>query len=56
MGKTFSDFDKFGLEPFADKLTSYLEVEWKFVDQSYVMSLNSEFGSGKALQIWFIHW
>ena len=48
MGKTFSDFDKFGLEPFADKLTSYLEVEWKFVDQSYVMSLNSEFGSGKS--------
>jgi hypothetical protein len=48
MGKTFSDFDKFGLKPFADMLTSYLDVEWKWVDQSYVLSLNSEFGSGKT--------
>ncbi len=48
MTKTFSDFDKFGLEPFADKLTTYLQVESKFVDESFVLSLNSEFGSGKS--------
>ena len=46
--KTFSDFDKFGLESFADQLTEYLEVEAKFVDGSFVLSLNSEFGSGKT--------
>jgi hypothetical protein len=48
MTKTFSNFDKFGLEPFADKLTTYLQVESKFVDESFVLSLNSEFGSGKS--------
>jgi len=48
MDKTFSNFDKFGLEPFADKLTTYLQVESKFVDESFVLSLNSEFGSGKS--------
>ena len=48
MNKTFSNFDKFGLEPFADKLTTYLQVESKFVDESFVLSLNSEFGSGKS--------
>ncbi len=46
--KTFSDFDKFGLEPFADKLTTYLQVEAPFVDGGFVLSLNSEFGSGKT--------
>jgi hypothetical protein len=46
--KTFSNFDKFGLESFADDLTKYLQVESKFVDESYVLSLNSEFGSGKS--------
>jgi hypothetical protein len=48
MTKTFSNFDKFGLESFADDLTRYLQVESKFVDESYVLSLNSEFGSGKS--------
>jgi len=48
MTKTFSNFDKFGLESFADKLTTYLQVESKFVDESFVLSLNSEFGSGKS--------
>lgn len=48
MTKTFADFDKFGLEPFADKLTTYLQVESKFVEESFVLSLNSEFGSGKS--------
>lgn len=48
MDKTFSGFDKFGLEPFADKLTTYLRVESQFVDESFVLSLNSEFGSGKS--------
>ena len=48
MTRTFSNFDKFGLEPFADKLTTYLDVESKFVDESFVLSLNSEFGSGKS--------
>lgn len=48
MTKTFSNFDKFGLESFADELTKYLKVESRFVDESYVLSLNSEFGSGKS--------
>ena len=46
--KTFADFDKFGLEAFADKLTQFLLVESKFVEGSFVLSLNSEFGSGKT--------
>lgn len=52
--KTFSNFDKFGLESFADQLTRYLQVEAKFVDGSFVLSLNSEFGSGKStfLEMW----
>ncbi|VGO16714.1 hypothetical protein PDESU_05305 [Pontiella desulfatans] len=57
MGKaimTFDDFDKFGLKEFADQLTLYLEVESKFVEGSFVLSLNSEFGSGKTtfLEMW----
>ncbi len=48
MIKTFSDFDKYGLEQFADKLTTYLQIESQFVDESFVLSLNSEFGSGKS--------
>jgi hypothetical protein len=46
--KTFKDFDKFDLEEFADDLTKYLEIEHKFIDESLVLSLNSEFGSGKS--------
>jgi len=49
MTRTFSNFDKFGLESFADDLTTFLQVESKFVDESYVLSLNSEFGSGKSI-------
>ena len=48
MDKTFTNFDKFGLESFADQLTTYLQVESEFVDESYVLSLNCEFGSGKS--------
>lgn len=48
MTKTFANFDKFGLEPFADQLTNFLKVESQFVDESFVLSLNSEFGSGKT--------
>ena len=48
MSKTFSNFDKFDLGPFADQLTTYLKVESNFVDESFVLSLNSEFGSGKS--------
>ena len=48
MTRTFSNFDKFGLESFADDLTRYLQVESNFVDESFVLSLNSEFGSGKS--------
>lgn len=52
--KTFSNFDKFGLQVFADTLTDYLLVERQFVDGSFVLSLNSEFGSGKTtfFQMW----
>ena len=46
--KTFKSFDKFGLEPFADKLRDYLLTESQFVGGSFVLSLNSEFGSGKT--------
>lgn len=46
--KTFASFDKYGLEPFADQLTRYLLVEAEFVEGSFVLSLNSEFGSGKT--------
>jgi len=46
--KTFASFDKFGLKEFADQLTRYLLVERQFVEESYVLSLNSEFGSGKT--------
>lgn len=54
MAKTFSSFDKFNLESFADKLTTYLQVESEFVDESFVLSLNSEFGSGKStfFELW----
>ncbi len=46
--KTFADFDKFGLKQFADQLTRYILVDRGFVEESYVLSLNSEFGSGKT--------
>lgn len=46
--KTFDSFDKFGLKEFADQLSRYLLVERQFVEESYVLSLNSEFGSGKT--------
>ncbi|MBN2181984.1 MAG: hypothetical protein JW715_08715 [Sedimentisphaerales bacterium] len=48
LSKTFENFDKFGLEPFAEQLTKYLLVEAQFVEGSFVLSLNSEFGSGKT--------
>lgn len=48
MKKTFEDFDKYGLMNFANQLTTYLQVESKFVDESFVLSLNSKFGSGKS--------
>ena len=52
--KTFSTFDKYDLEPFADQLTKYLTIESQFVEGSFVLSLNSEFGSGKTtfLEMW----
>ena len=46
--KTFKDFDKFGLEPFTEQLTKYVLIESQFVEGSFVLSLNSEFGSGKT--------
>jgi hypothetical protein len=46
--KTFDTFDKFGLKQFAEQLTKYLLVEAQFVEGSFVLSLNSEFGSGKT--------
>jgi len=46
--KTFKNFDKFGLEAFADKLTDYLQIESRHIRGSFVLSLNSEFGSGKT--------
>jgi len=52
--KKFSTFDKFDLEPFAGQLTKYLKIESQFVEGSFVLSLNSEFGSGKTtfLEMW----
>jgi len=47
--KTFETFNKFdGLDTFANKLTKYLQLEAPFFDESFVLSLNSEFGSGKS--------
>mgnify|MGYP000287323824 CR=1 FL=1 len=46
--KTFESFDKFDLKQFADQLTQYLLIEHQFVEGGYVLSLNSEFGSGKT--------
>ncbi|MBN1972464.1 MAG: hypothetical protein JW787_02400 [Sedimentisphaerales bacterium] len=54
INKTFDTFDKFGLKPFADQLMKYLKVEAQFAEGSFVLSLNSEFGSGKTtfLEMW----
>jgi hypothetical protein len=47
--KTFTTFNKFdGLDKFASKMTEYLQLESKFFEESFVLSLNSEFGSGKS--------
>jgi hypothetical protein len=46
--KTFENFDKYGLSQWAEQLLQYLINEYRFVDGSYVLSLNSEFGSGKS--------
>ena len=47
--KTFDSFDKFDLKQFAVQLTKYLKVEAGLLKEgSFVLSLNSEFGSGKT--------
>ena len=46
--KTFAAFDKLGFEEFADNLTSFIETERRFVDESLLISLNGKFGSGKS--------
>ncbi len=46
--------DLLDLQPFAERLQSFIDVEHKFVEGSLVVALSSKFGSGKTtfLQIW----
>lgn len=46
--KTFADFDQFGFEGFATRLTSFIETERRFVGEALLISLNGKFGSGKS--------
>ena len=50
---TFAD-DAFGLDSFADTLENYLLMEKDYVDGSLVVTLDSDFGSGKStfLRMW----
>jgi hypothetical protein len=51
---TFQDFDKFDRKPFADNLTKAISKFYPFYEESYVLSLNAKFGSGKTtfLKMW----
>lgn len=51
---TSFDNDLLGLQPFAKRLQSFIDVEHQFVDGSLVIALSSKFGSGKTtfLQMW----
>ncbi len=50
---TFNE-DLLNLEPYADKLLRFIEVERQFVDNSLVIAISSGFGSGKTtfLNMW----
>ncbi len=52
--KTFSDYDKFEREDFADDLTKIITTFYPFYDESFVLSLNAKYGSGKTtfLKMW----
>ncbi|HPD83822.1 MAG: P-loop NTPase fold protein [Alphaproteobacteria bacterium] len=51
---TFDNFDKFDRKPFADSLTQAISTFYPFYEESYVLSLNATFGSGKStfLKMW----
>ena len=46
--KTFEDFDRLEFGGFAERLTSFIEMEREWVDGALLISLNGEFGSGKS--------
>lgn len=51
---TSFDNDLLDLQPFAERLQSFINVEQQFVESSLVVALSSKFGSGKTtfLQMW----
>lgn len=51
---TFDAFDKLERKPFCQRLETFIQVERVFVEGSLVISLNSEFGTGKTafLKMW----
>lgn len=51
---TFKDFDKFGREEFAERLTTVIEKFSPFYNEAFVLGLNGKFGSGKTtfLEMW----
>jgi len=52
--KTFENFDKLKRDVFAARLTKAITTFSPFYDESYVLSLNAAFGSGKTtfLEMW----
>lgn len=52
--KTFSDFDLFKLDEFANRLTASITAFLKVSKEPYVLSLNSRYGGGKTtfLEMW----
>lgn len=49
--RTFKDSDRLGLKKFSDGLKSFIFSQYPLEKESFVVSLNSRFGSGKT---WFI--
>lgn len=51
---TFDDFDAFDRKEYAQRLTKVIKDFSPFHDESYVLSLNAEYGSGKTtfLKMW----
>lgn len=52
--KTFSEFDKLNRNEFADNLTKAIIAESALYDDSYVLSLDGDYGSGKTtfIEMW----
>ncbi len=46
--KTFTEFDKLELKPFAERLTSFIHTDRDFLEGALILSLNGSFGCGKS--------